>query len=302
MKHLSIVALIAVATLATSPLSAADGIFNKRLKGNGNKIIENRKSAMLFSEVEVRNNIHLVISDRTDGDILVRTDENIMPLVRMEVRNGVFRAWLDSSSFRSTVSVRIDIEMPYNGRICEIDAVAASSVTVVPQLTASEVELSASGASRIVANIQCQSLDVELTGASSAQLSVKADELELSTLGASSAKLHSATLRSCDLDASGASKIVGHILTEECDCEASGASKLSLDGSARRAEFELSGASKLSATNLTTDICTIEASGASAAYIHCRGTLSAETSGSSKVGYSGECLVNHPSSSVFKQK
>ncbi len=293
--------IIAATLLISSDAIAAEGLFSKRIKGNGNKIIENRQSAMQFSDISVSTCVHLVISERRDGDILVRTDENIMPYVKMEVRNGLFRAWLENTSSRDMEGVRIDIEMPYNGKINEITASAASSVTVLPLLQADEVELSATGASRITANVRAKSLDIELSGASSANVTAECDELEISTTGASSVNPLKATCRSCDIEASGACKLSGTLIAKECEFDISGASKLSLSGSTQKANAEITGASKLDATDFTTDICAIEASGASAAYVHCTGALTAEASGSSKIGYSGNCRVNISSDSIFKR-
>ena len=301
MKKLILAAIAAATLLTPTGGVASEGLFSKSLKGNGNKIIETRQSAMQFTEIAVSTCVHLVVSDRRDGDILVRTDENIMPYVKMEVRNGVFYARLENTSARNMESVRIDIEMPYNGKIREINAVAASSVTVVPLLEATEVELNASGASVIVADVRAKSLDVELSGASSAKTSATVDELEVSASGASKAEIRNVTCRNCDIEATGASKIAATIHTNKCDLEASAASKVSLTGSAYQAEFEISGASKLNASGFVTELCSVEASGASAAYVHCTNTLSAEALGSSKVGYSGNCRLNFTSDSIFKQ-
>ncbi len=298
-----IITSILVVTMMLNAITAqaSEGIFSKRIRGNGNKIIETRQSAMQFTEVSVSTCIHLVISDRRDGDILVRTDENIMPYVHMEVHNGVFRASLKNTSARDMENVRIDIEMPYNGKIREINAAAASSVTVVPTLEADEMELSATGASFIVANVRAKSVDVDLTGASSARLTVETSELDITASGASKTRLESATCNSCDLEATGASQINGKLFANTCDIEASGASKISLSGSTLRADIEISGASKCSATEFIIDTCEVEASGASAAYVHCTNALTAEATGSSKIGYSGNCRVNIASDSIFKQ-
>lgn len=293
--------LIVISTCGSFTANASEGVFSKRLRGNGNKIIENRQSAMQFSEVSVSTCVHLVISDRRDGDILVRTDENIMPYVHMEVRNGVFYARLANTSSRDMENVRIDIEMPYNGKICEITAAAASSVTVVPMLEADDVEISAAGASFVVANVRAKSVDVDLAGASSARLTIASSELEVSASGASKARFESATCKSCDLEVTGASQINGKLFVGTCDIDASGASKISLSGSAQRADMEISGASKLIANDFVTETCAVEASGASAAYVYCTNVLTAEATGSSKIGYSGSCHVNIDTESIFKQ-
>ena len=301
MKRVIIAAITAATMLISSGATAAEGIFSKRIKPNGNKIIENRQSAMRFDKISVSNCIYLTISDRRDGDIFVRTDENIMPYVNMEVRDGVFRAWLDNTQIFEG-DIRVEVEMPYNGLIREISVSGASSVNVIPTLEAGEVELTATGASHITTNIRANSVEVDLKGASAAKLNIETVKLELSASGASSLNILSANCRECEIDATGASKIVGTVTTSKCECDASGASKIALKGSAHNAEFDISGASKLSASDFVTDICDIEASGASAAYINCTTTLRAESSGASKIGYSGDCRVNISSDSIFKQK
>ena len=301
MKRFVAATIAAVTLLIPSGVIAAEGVFSSKIKGNGTKIIENRQSAMRFSDISVSGGINLTISERRDGDILIRTDENIMPYVKMEVHNGKFRAWLEQrQDFEG--EVRIDIDMPYNGRIDEISAYAASTVRVMPLLEADEVEISASGASRITANIRAKSVDVDLSGASVAHLSIEANETELAAYGASTLNLSSVKCRECELEASGASKISGSIVAIACDCDASGASKVTLSGTAHNADFEFSGASKLNASEFVTENCKVEASGASVAYVNCTSTLSAEASGASKIGYSGNCHVRVNSDSVFKQK
>lgn len=301
MKRVFIAAITTAAMLISSGATAADGIFSKRIKPNGNKIIENRQSAMRFDKISVSNCIHLTISDRREGEIFVRTDENIMPYVKMEVREGVFRAWFDNTQAIEG-DLRIEIEMPYNGQIREISASGASNVNIIPTLEAGEVELTATGASHITTNIRANSVEVDLMGASVAKLNIETVKLDISASGASSLNILSANCRECEMDATGASKITGAITASKCECDASGASKISLKGTAHNAEFDISGASKLSASDFVTDICEIEASGASAAYINCTTTLRAESSGASKIGYSGNCHVNISSDSIFKQR
>lgn len=301
MKRFVAATIAAAVLLIPSGADAAEGIFSSKVKGNGKKIIENRQSALRFEKISVSNCIYLTISDRRDGDIYVRTDENLMPYVNMEVRDGVFRAWFEHSQVVEG-DLRIEVDMPYNGQIRDISISGASSVNIIPTLEAGEVELSATGASHITANIRANSTEVDLKGASVAKLNIEAVNLEFSASGASSLNILSANCRECEMDITGASKVTAMLTASNCECDASGASKISLTGSAHSAEFDISGASKLSASDFVTDICDIEASGASAAYVNCTTTLKAESSGASKIGYSGDCRVNISSDSVFKQK
>ena len=297
-----IAAAIAAATLFTArEATAAEGLFSNKIKGNGKKIIENRKSAMLFDEIVVEGPIYLTISDRRDGDILVRTDENIMPLVKMEVNDGTFRAKL---TYGDAIEgdVRVEIEMPYNGRIDEISASAASKVRVCPRLVGEDIEIKATGASRIWADLHAKSVDVELGGASSAELTVEGEEVDISVWGASSINNLKVKALDCEIYATGASKIVGTLTTTECEGESAGASKITLAGKAEVCDFSITGASKLNATEFVTNNCKLSASGASAAHINCTGRLAATATGASKISYRGDCIVTSASDSVVKEQ
>ena len=301
MRRIFAAAIAAAALLTISGASAAEALFSNKIKGTGNKIIENRKSAMNFNEIEIAGPIDLTISERRTGDILVRADENIIRLVRMEVRDGKFRASL-SYSDAIEGNLRVEIEMPYNQRIDEISASAASTVTVEPLLVAEEIELKAVGASRLRAAIRASSVEVELGGASSADLTIKGEEVDISAWGASSLNNLAINAVECEIYATGASKITSSVIASKCEGEAAGASKITLSGEANISEFSIIGASKLNAANLVTNTCKVEASGASSASVNCTNTLNAKSSGASKISYRGNCHLIGGSESVTKQE
>jgi hypothetical protein len=229
------------------------------------------------------------------GDMVLEEDADVLSEAVVTGKVEAQKASLERTSINASSNMA-------SSKGSAIDVLnSASSVTVVPLLEATEVELNASGASFIVANVQAKSLEVDLSGASSAKISATIDEMEVSASGASKAEIERATCRDCDIEATGASKITGSLSVNKCNIEASGASKINLTGSAHQAEFEISGASKLNASGFVTAHCSVEASGASAAYVHCTNTLSAEALGSSKVGYSGDCRLNIASQAIFKQ-
>jgi hypothetical protein len=60
---------------------------------------------------------------------------------------------------------------------------------------------------------------------------------------------------------------------------------------ANKVAIESSGASDVNAYNLTTELCTATASGASDIRITVNGALSANASGASEITYKGTCLL-----------
>lgn len=242
-----------------------------------NIVMQAHKSSLNFEKIEVSRCVRIVVEDRTDGNIIVRADEAVMPYVELSVAKGTLKARISDKFNMRRVSggpVAV-VYIPNNGRIRSIDASGASSVIVKPLLTTGKLNLETSGASKI-------------------DLRANAGETEI--------------------ECSGASRIVAEITGTECEIDLSGASSLSLSGSVRTGAVDVSGASKFNASDMKFDTlsvdvsgastanvsatkCIVEVSGASKADVYCDGELSAEASAASSLRYSGDCRTTHLSSS-----
>lgn len=245
---------------------------------NGKIVMKAVKSSMDFEKIEVSRCVKLIVEDRTDGNIIVRANENIMPYVELTVAKGALKAKI---SDKCTIRHRLgdeavtEVYIPNNGRIRSLDASGASSIVVRPLLDVRELDVDASGASKI-------------------ELKANAGET--------------------DIECSGASKVVAEITGAKCDIDISGASKLILSGSVGSGAIDVAGAAKCKASDMKFDAlsidvcgassaevnavkCIVDASGASSAYVYCDGVLSAEATAASSIRYSGDCKISHISSS-----
>ena len=266
--------LAVAATMFCSTLFAqeADNTKTGIVLANENKIVmESRRSAMNFNEIEVSKAIRLIVEERTTGNIIVRAPQSVMPYVSLKVNDGTLRATLLSGTPVSRNSnVLAEVYVPYNGKINEIRTSSAARVIVKPTISCDELDLDAESASVI---------------------EVKASAKEVS------------------IDASGASQIKAEMATDQLDIDFSGASVIDISGQVTVADIEMSGAStlraeKLRAANLDLECsgaskayvmginCTTEASGASGVVVECLRQLNASASGASSIVYSGNCQVN----------
>ena len=239
---------------------------------NENKIVvEARRSAMNFDEINASKAIRVTVEERTTGNIIVRAPQSVMPFVSLSVKdNTLYATILSGASVSRNSNIVADIYVPYNGRLNEITTRSAARVIVKPTLS-------------------CNELDLEALSASVIEVKAGAEEVSI--------------------EASGASQIKAELATTELDVEFSGASALTLSGQVQDADIELSGAStlradKLRAANLELDCsgaskaralginCSVEASGASKVVVESLVQLNASASGASSIVYSGDCKVN----------
>ncbi len=99
------------------------------------------------------------------------------------------------------------------------------------------------------------------------------------------------------IEMSGASDFTGEIMVGKFHLSASGASNIKLSGTAANASFDATGACTIKAYDLATDMCKIDASGASNIRITVNKELNASASGGSNILYRGTGLIRDLSSS-----
>lgn len=295
---------LAIATLiaAVTFTSTAEAQLPKKLKGNGVIVTKNVPCTAQYSDIYVSTCIDLTVSERTDGDIIIRTDENIMPYVSVAVVDGSLRAWMsDGLTKKHLKNCKIEIEVPYGGILRKVKAMEGSSVKILPATEGDNVSLELSGASSLEAKVSAKSIGVFMSSGSLAVLEVDSHSLTLNVTGGSSISSMKAFCQSCEINTTEAGKISGNLTTTDLKCEAAGASSLNLSGVGRTVEFEVTGASRLSASNFITDHCTIVASYASYAYVNCTNSLTADSTGTSRITCTGECKTTIISDPIVKK-
>lgn len=239
---------------------------------NEHKIVmEARRSAMDFNEIEASKAIRLIVEERTTGNIIVRAPQSVIPYVSLKVKDGTLYATLLSGTPVSRRSnLLAEVYVPYNGKINEITTSAAARVIVKPTISCKELDLEATSASVIEVTTAANEVSIDASGASTIKAVLTADDLDIDLSGASVATL-TGQVTDAEIDLSGASTLRAEKMrTATLDLECSGASKASAIGVQ----------------------CTTQASGASAINVECLQLLNASASGASSIIYSGDCQVN----------
>ena len=267
-----ILAVVAAMFCTTLFAQEADNTKTGIVLANENKIvIEARRSAMNFNEIEVSKAIRLIVEERTTGNIIVRAPQSVMPYVSLKVNDGTLRATLLSGTLISRNSnVVAEVYVPYNGKINEITTSAAARVIVKPTISCNELDLEASSASVIEVTASAKEVSIDASGASQIKAEVATDELNIELSGASVATL-TGQVKDADIEVAGASTLRAEKLR------------------AANLDLECSGASKAYVMGIN---CTTEASGASGIVVECLSLLNASASGASSIVYSGDCQVN----------
>lgn len=175
-------------------------ILGSKTHGSGHVVTENRNTGD-FSGVEVGGNlqVELVQSDKTS--VSVEADDNIVPLIKTKVYNGVLRIWSESR-YKTSHNVKIRVSAP---SVSEVETSGVAKV-VFTEIDGDKLEISSSGASKVSLSGTVNTLGVEMSGASSVDCGkLRADTADIDGSGASSAEVDVASSLKADL--SGASSV-----------------------------------------------------------------------------------------------
>lgn len=192
----------------------------KKTKGSGN-VVTQARNVRDFKGVDVSGVFQVEIIAQKDFAVEVEADDNLLPYIKTEVRDGVLHIETERRiSSRSSMKVRVSAP--------NIESLDASGVAKVDLsgVKNSELRVNTSGASKVSLGGETGKVAIEVSGASS----INADGL----------RAEAATV-----NASGASR-VSVFATAELRSDASGASKITYSGNPKKVETSSSGVGSVS--------------------------------------------------------
>ncbi len=192
--------------------------FGKGVRGSGNVTAEKR-SVAAFEGIKVSGIFRVEAVAGREQSVEIEADDNLLPLITTEVRDGVLViATKESIRPRSTLVVRVS-----NPMIARIQS---------------------SGVAKISATELSGPFELEMSGASKAELKGNVSELKVSVSGAAKIEATELQATNADIKASGACK-VSVAVTGELNANASGASKIYYTGEPANIIRNTSGASRV---------------------------------------------------------
>lgn len=188
-------------------------------KGSGHMAAEVR-DLRDFNSLDVNSVFQVEVTAQNDFHVEVEADDNLLPFIKTEVRNGELQISLEKK-VKTSNPLRVRIGMPNVER------------------------LEASGASKVnLANLKNTELTLDTSGASRIEVSGETGELTVDVSGATQVNAADLKAVNANVDASGASRVSVNV-SGELRSEASGASNISYSGSPSNVYKRTSGASSV---------------------------------------------------------
>jgi len=200
--------------------------------GSGRIESENREVAQ-FTEVRIKGETYVTRADfevfltqDASHALVIEADDNILPMVKSEVRGGTLTIWNDEW-FRSSNNVRIYISSPEFRKV-HIDGLA--EVKTQTPILSPRFEITINGSGRVDLNIDAETLDAIINGRGDIGLVGQTDRLRIQINGHGNIDALSLTSKSADVTINGAGDVALEAL-ETLDIEINGIGKVLYIGS-----------------------------------------------------------------------
>jgi hypothetical protein len=187
--------------------------------GSGTMKLEKR-TVPAFVAVDISGAFDVEIVAQKEQSLEIEGDDNLLPLIRTEVKNGVLDISTDEG-FSTKHKLRVRISVP------NLDAINLSGASdiVASNIKSEDFKIDSSGASTIQISGETKTLDVEMSGAS--ELDARefiAQKVSVNSSGASNAEVYaSEDLR---VDSSGAGSVNYYGNPKNIVQDTSGAAKI----------------------------------------------------------------------------
>ena len=161
--------------------SSCNMVNGKRVRGNGNKVKENR-TIQPFDYLEVSGAIEVRITQDSNASLVVETDDNLLPFISV-IQNGKQLSLDTKDGYSLKPSHKLIIYIS-NPTFQEFDLSGATSIKSQNQIgNGGPLKFDLSGASELDLDVRAEKINVEATGASQIRLKGQAKDLHIGAMG-----------------------------------------------------------------------------------------------------------------------
>lgn len=190
--------------------------FGEGKKGNGNVVTEVRKADETFSTVIASEGLDVYVTQDNKTSIKVEADDNIIGLIRTDIKNGVLKIHTEERIGRAK-SKKIFVSLP---EISSLKSSSGADLYSTAVIRTDRLELKSSSGADLRIEVEANEVDCDTSSGADIVVSGKADILYANASSGSDIKAGKLIVVKCIADASSGADIIVNA-TEELTANAS---------------------------------------------------------------------------------
>lgn len=243
-------------------------ISDAQIRGNGNVISEER-SVGTFTGIELDNSVDVFITKGNSNTIVVKADENLLPIISTKVSDGVLEI-STKKSFTRAEKLEVHVSM---SSIDRINNSGSGNISCKGGIPGNNLHIHINGSGDLEGDFDVKNMELKINGSGDAVISGVRGQLQIQISGSGDVEVEDLQLESCSL------RIMG-------------SGDVQLKGSTASFNVRQNGSGDVNAYNLKSVDVIVNNSGSGDIVVHAIESLDVSLNGSGDLTYTGSPKVN----------
>ncbi|GHT67444.1 hypothetical protein FACS189452_05170 [Bacteroidia bacterium] len=196
-KHLFSIALATICMMGCN-LADARSFFGIGIKGDGN-VTTTERTVAAFDRIDLAGSADVRVHLNAEPRVVITVDNNLLPIVKTEVKNGKLSIGTDKSGSFTKFSVEV-----YTQTLTGLAVLGSGEIKLDDEVQAASFDVSVSGSGEVKGTVRCtETLDANISGSGEAKLSGACKTLNVKVTGSGEFKGKTFEAKNADVNLTG---------------------------------------------------------------------------------------------------
>lgn len=191
------IALVVSIFLSSCGFDIQIGDFGTGKKGNGNVVTDSRAVSDEFTRVSASEGLMVYVTQAEDFAIEVEADDNIIDLIRTDIKNGKLRIHAEENIGKATKNIYISLP-----KITELHASSGSHLETKNVVRSNELTIDGSSGAVLEVDLVAQELEIDASSGANIEISGTADNADVDVSSGGNINAKDLETKTCTADAS----------------------------------------------------------------------------------------------------
>jgi hypothetical protein len=214
----------------------------KKIKGNG-KIVTEKITTASYDEINVSGFFDVVLVSGTEGAINIKGEENVLPLIKMEVKDNVLKIYTEKNINISTKE-NITITIPFE-QISFVSLSGSGDIKTKNTIVATNFKAKLSGSGDMNLDVKATNFEVNISGSGDVVLTGSSENFTSKISGSGDVNAADLITKKANLTISGSGDMKVNC-SESLYARVSGSGDIEYKGNPQSKDTKVSGSGEIS--------------------------------------------------------
>ena len=191
------IALVVSIFLSSCGFDIQIGDFGTGKKGNGNVVTDTRATSEEFTRVSASEGLMVYVTQADDFSIEVEADDNVIDLIRTDIKNGKLRIHAEENIGNATKNIYVSLP-----KVTELHASSGSHLETKNTVEANELNIDGSSGAILEVEVVAQELEIDASSGANLDIAGTSDSANVDVSSGGNINAKDLETKTCNAEAS----------------------------------------------------------------------------------------------------